>query len=153
MIGAILYAVHVMFAVLWVGGMAFAVVALRPSLQTLEPPQRLAVLEGAMKRFFLVVWHAMPVVLLTGWVLLFGWYGGFRGAGWHVHAMHLSGLLMGAVFLAIWTGPWRGFRAAMAAGDRAAAAAQAAKVRALVNVNLGLGTLTVLVASFGSFAR
>jgi hypothetical protein len=61
--------------------------------------------------------------------------------------------LMGAVFLAIWTGPWRAFRAALAAGDRPQAAAQAAKVRALVHVNLGLGTLTVLVASFGSFAR
>jgi uncharacterized membrane protein len=152
-IGAILYAVHVMFAVLWVGGMAFAVVALRPSLETLEPPARLAVLEGALRRFFLIVWHAMPAVLLTGWLLLFGWYGGFRGVGWHVHLMHLSGLLMGVVFLAIWTGPWRAFRAALAASDRPQAAAQAAKVRALVHVNLGLGTLTVLVASFGSFAR
>jgi uncharacterized membrane protein len=151
--GAILYAVHVMFAVLWVGGMAFAVVALRPSLEVLEPPQRLAVLEGALKRFFLVVWHAMPLVLLTGWLLLFGWHGGFRGAGWHVHVMHLAGLVMGVVFLAIWAGPWRAFRAALAAGDRPAAAAQAAKVRALVHLNLGLGTLTVLVASFGSFAR
>lgn len=153
MTGALLYALHVMFAVLWVGGMAFAVVALRPSLETLEPPLRLAVLDGALSRFFRLVWVAMPAVLLTGWLLLFGWHGGFRGAGWHVHAMHLSGILMAVVFLAIWTGPWRAFRAALAAGDRAAAAAQAARVRSLVHANLALGTLTVLAASLGSFAR
>ena len=39
------YAVHVLFAVLWVGGMAFAILALRPALAVLEPPQRLALID------------------------------------------------------------------------------------------------------------
>jgi len=151
MMGAILYAVHVMFAVLWVGGMAFAVVALRPSLETLEPPLRLAVLEGALKRFFLVVWHAMPAVLLTGWLLLFGWYGGFRGSGWHVHAMHLMGLVMAGIFLTIVLGPWKEFRAAMATSDRQGAGAALEKIRQLVQMNLILGLLTVAVAAWCRF--
>ncbi len=29
------------------------------------------------RRFFLIVWHAMPLVLVTGWAMVFGVYGGF----------------------------------------------------------------------------
>ncbi len=151
MLGNLLYVLHLLGAALWVGGMAFGVLALRPSLAALEPPQRLALLGGVHRRFFLIVWHAMPIVLLTGWSLLFGWYGGFRGAGWHVHLMHLLGIVMGAVFLAIAFGPWRAMRAALAREDRPAAAAAAERVAQLVTLNLVLGIATVAVAAWGRF--
>jgi uncharacterized membrane protein len=146
------YAIHVLFAALWVGGMAFAILALRPALAVLEAPQRLALMGRVHKRFFLVVWHAMPLVLATGYLLLFGYYGGFRGAGWHVHLMHLAGLLMAAIFLAIVFGPWKQMRAALAASDQAAAAASNERIRQLVTFNLALGLLTVGVAAWGRLA-
>lgn len=149
MLDNLAYAVHVLFATLWVGGMAFAILALRPALAVLEPPQRLALMGRVHKRFFLVVWHAMPLVLLTGYVLLFGYYGGFRGARWHVHLMHLTGLLMAAIYLAIAFGPWAQMRAALAAGDHAAAGAANERIRQLVTLNLALGLLTVGVAAWG----
>lgn len=151
MLGNLLYTLHVLGAALWVGGMAFALLALRPALAALEPPQRLLLHEGALKRFFLIVWHAMPALLLTGWALLFFWYGGFRGAGWHIHLMHATGLAMAAVFIALFLGPWRAFRAARAGGDTAAAAANADRVRLLVTVNFALGLITVAVAAWGRF--
>jgi uncharacterized membrane protein len=150
-LGNLLYAAHVLSAVLWVGGMGFAILALAPSLGTVDPPQRLALLAGVFRRFFLVVWHAMPAVLLTGWALLFGWYGGFGGAGWHVHVMHLFGLAMAAVYLAVAFGPWRAMRSALAAGETAAAASAAGRVRRLVVLNLALGLATVAVAAWGRF--
>ncbi|MBW8268630.1 CopD family protein [Caldovatus sp. SYSU G05006] len=132
--------------------MAFAILALAPSLAAVEAPQqRLALLCGVFRRFFLLVWHAMPAVLLSGWALLFVWYGGFRGAGWHVHLMHLTGLVMGAVYLTIALGPWREMRAALAAGETAAAAGAAGRIRQLVTLNLALGLLTVAVAAWGRF--
>ncbi len=143
------YLLHVLFAVLWVGGMAFAILVLRPSLAALEPAQRLALLGGVHRRFFLVVWHAMPIVLLSGYFLLFGHYGGFRGAGWHVHLMHLTGLLMAAIYVAIFTGPWKQMRAALAAGDLKAAGEANEKLRQMVTLNLALGLLTVGVAAWG----
>ena len=151
MLGSLFYAFHVLGAVAWVGGMVFAILVLRPALGVLEPPQRLALHEAVLKRFFLIVWHAMPILLLTGYLLLFGWYGGFRGAGWHIHVMHLTALLMAGVFLTIVTGPWREFRAARARGDAAGAATQADRIRQLVTMNLGLGLLTVAVAAWGRF--
>lgn len=149
MLANLLNALHVLFAALWVGGMAFALLALRPALAALEPPQRLALLAGAHKRFFLLVWHAMPITILSGYGLLFGVYGGFRGTGWHVHLMHLTGLVMGGAFLFIALGPWRSMRAALAAGDAPGAAAANERIRTLVAVNLALGVLTIAVAAWG----
>jgi uncharacterized membrane protein len=143
------FALHVVFAALWVGGMGFAILALRPALAVLEPPQRLALMARVHKRFFLIVWHAMPIVLLSGYWLLFGHYGGFRGVGWHVHLMHLTGLLMAAIYLAIFFGPWRAMRAALAGGDAPAAAAANDRIRLLVTTNLLLGLFTLGIAAWG----
>lgn len=149
MIANLAYALHVLFAVLWVGGMAFAILALRPALAALEPAQRVALMGSVHKRFFLLVWHAMPIVLLSGYYLLLGVYGGFRGAGWHVHLMHLTGLLMAAIYVALFTGPWKQMRSALAAGNVKAAAEANDRVRQMVLLNLGLGLLTVGVAAWG----
>jgi uncharacterized membrane protein len=145
------YVIHLLGAVLWVGGMAFGLLALRPALGELAGPQRLAVMAGAYRRFFLVVWHAMPALIITGYILLFGWFGGFAGAGWHVHVMHLTGLIMAAIFVVLFFVPWRGLRAALAAGDTARAAAAAERLRWMITGNLALGLLTVAVAGWGRF--
>lgn len=143
------FALHVVFAALWVGGMAFAILALRPALAALEPPQRVALMGRVHKRFFLIVWHAMPIVLLSGYYLLFGHYGGFRGVGWHVHLMHLTGLLMAVIYLAIFFGPWKRMRQALAANDLPAAASANDRIRLLVTANLLLGLLTTAIAGWG----
>lgn len=151
MIPGLLLSAHVLAAMAWVGGMVFAVAVLRPSLAVLEPAQRLALHRQVFRRFFLLVWHAMPVALLTGWGLLFGWYGGFAGTGWHVHLMHLTALVMSAVFAFIFFVPWRAMRDALDRGDRETAAAAVDRIRHLVQLNLALGVLTVAVASYGRF--
>jgi len=151
MLGKLLYILHLLAAVLWVGGMAFALLAMRPALATLDPPQRQAVHAAAFARFLRLVWHAMPILLASGYLLLFGWYGGFVGSAWHIHAMHLLGLVMTGFFLTIVTGPWRELRAALAKEDRPAAAAAIERMRQLVTINLILGLLTVAVAAWGRF--
>jgi len=70
MTGHLLLALHLLGAVVWVGGMFFALLVLRPSLAVLEPPQRLALHMQVFRRFFLIVWHAMPAVIITG----YAWY-------------------------------------------------------------------------------
>jgi uncharacterized membrane protein len=145
MIFGVLLALHLLGAVVWVGGMAFALLVLRPSLSVLEPAQRLALHANVFRRFFLIVWHAMPVLLLTGYAMLFGVLGGFAGANWAVHLMHMLGLVMAAVFLVIFFGPWRAMRAAANPADAAAAVN---RIRGLIQFNLVLGAVTVIVAAF-----
>lgn len=144
-----LLAVHVLGAVAWVGGMLFAMLVLRPALTVLEPPQRLALHLQVFTRFFRLIWHVWPLMLLTGYGMIFGLYGGMRGVNIAVHAMHGLGLLMTVIFLVVWFGPFRRFRAFMAAGDTAAAAGCAAHIRQLILANLVLGLITVVLGAFG----
>ena len=143
-------ALHVLGAVVWVGGMAFALLVLRPSLAVLEPAQRMALHAQVFRRFFRIVWHAMPIILLTGYAMLFGVLGGFSGANWAVHTMHLFGLIMAVLFLALFFGPWRDMRGALLRKDTPAAARAVDRIRLLIQVNLILGVATVLIAGWAA---
>ena len=136
-------AVHVLCAVIWVGGMFFAYVVLRPSLSVLEPIQRIALHTQIFRRFFLIVWHVMPLILLSGFAALFGLFGGPVTAPWNVSVMMLLGLIMSAVFLLIVFGPYARFRRTT---DRTTIVASMDRIRKLIAVNLVLGIVTVVVA-------
>jgi uncharacterized membrane protein len=138
----VLLAVHLLCAVVWVGGMFFAYVVLRPSLAVLEPAQRIALHGQVFRRFFLIVWHAMPLIVLTGLAMIFGVLGGMARVGWNVHVMMLLGLVMSAIFLAIFFGPYRTFRASPGPGSLDA-------IRKLIGINLVLGLLTAVIAVLG----
>ncbi|HEY2620475.1 MAG TPA: CopD family protein [Acetobacteraceae bacterium] len=136
-------AVHVLCAVIWVGGMFFAYVVLRPSLSVLEPIQRIALHTQVFRRFFLIVWHVMPLILLSGFAALFGLFGGPATAPWNISVMMLLGLIMSAIFLMIVFGPYARFRRST---DRATIVASMDRIRKLIAVNLVLGIVTVVVA-------
>ena len=138
----LLKAAHVLGAIVWVGGMFFAYLVLRPSLSVLEPAQRLALHGQVFRRFFLIVWHAMPVMIVTGFAIIFFVYGGMKGAAWNVHVMLLLGLIMSGVFLAIFFGPYKAFRAAPGPVPLDA-------IRKLIGANLVLGLLTSAIAVLG----
>ena len=140
-------AVHILCAVVWVGGMFFAYLVLRPSLSALEPVQRVALHNQVFRRFFLTIWHAMPLALISGYAMLFGLYGGFAGVGWPVHVMHALGLIMAAVFLAVFFGPWPRFRAAV---SPARTAGSLETIRRLILLNLVLGFVTVFLGALGA---
>jgi len=138
----LLKAVHVLCAVVWVGGMFFAYVVLRPSLSVLEPAQRMALHGQVFRRFFLIIWHAMPLIVLSGLIMIFGMLGGMAGLHWNVHVMLLLGLVMAAIFLAIFFGPYRTFRDAPRPDSLDA-------IRKLIGINLLLGLFTGVIAVLG----
>ena len=143
---SLVLALHLLCIVIWVGGMFFALVVLRPSLSTLDPAQRIAILSQVFRRFFLVIWHVMPLALISGYAMLFGVYGGFRGANWSIQTMQGIGLIMAAVFLYVYVSPWPRFRAAV---SPARAAGAADMIRKLILVNLLLGLLNICIATLG----
>jgi uncharacterized membrane protein len=137
-------AIHILCAVIWVGGMFFAIVVLRPSIAVLEPAQRVAMHNRVFRRFFLVVWHVMPIALITGFAMVFGVMGGPARLPWNVNAMMAIGIIMAAVFLALVFGPYRRFRVAVSTA-RAGEAAE--RIRRLIVLNLALGLVTVILAA------
>ena len=140
---------HVLAVVVWVGGMAFAHFALRPSVQeALEGPARVALMAATLRRFFRWVAASIAVIVVSGgaWIAAAG---GFAAVGPQVHAMTGIGTLMVVVFAYIWMVPARALASAAAAGAIPAAAAALALIRRLVLLNLVLGVVTISVAMLG----
>src|SRR5690348_12877334 len=88
---SIAIALHVISAVIWVGGMFLIYVCLRPALGVLEAPQRLQLMRAVLARFFPVVWGAILTILATGYWMLFVTFHGFSGVGMQIHWMQLFG--------------------------------------------------------------
>lgn len=150
MTAAVALALHLLLAVLWVGGMFFAYQVLRPvAAATLEPPLRLALWRGVFTRFFPWVWAAVVGLPLSGYGLVFGVYGGLGAVGWQVHLMQATGWLMIVLFGLLFFGPWRALRAALDAGDLPRAGAALNRIRQIVGANLLLGLVTVAAAAGG----
>jgi len=150
-IATIALILHIFSAVVWVGGMFFALFVLRPATAALEPGTRLDLWLRVFERFFVWVFAAIVLLLASGYAMIFGVYAGFSGIGLHVHIMQGIGIMMMLLFFHLYFAPWRRFRAAVARRDQAAAAAQLGQIRTIVMVNLLLGLLTVAVGSSGRY--
>ncbi len=131
---------HVLATVVWVGGMFFAHLCLRPAaVATLEPPQRLALWRGVFGRFFQWVWSAVILLIVTGMALLQSWGGGITTVPPHVHVMAGIGYLMAAIYGYIYFVPYASFKREVVAGDWTSAGATLNRIRVLVGSNLTLG--------------
>ena len=142
--------VHAVAAVVWVGGMFFALLVLRPATGALEPPVRLELWSRVFDSFFRWVIVAIVLLLASGYAMI-GVFGGFRGVGLHIHLMQGVGIVMMLLFFHLYFAPWRRFRAALARHDYPAAAGQLAQIRTLVTINLVLGLITVAVGGSGRY--
>jgi uncharacterized membrane protein len=151
LIGSVALILHLLSAVIWVGGMFFALLVLRPASAPLDPAARLGLWLRVFDHFFAWVFAAIALLLLTGFMLIFSVFGGFAGVRPYVNAMMAIGLVMMLIFLHLFFAPWRRFRTAMAAGDNAGAAAQLNQIRILVTVNLILGLITAAIGASGRY--
>jgi len=142
---------HTLSAVVWVGGMFFAHQVLRPGAVGLEPGPRLALWSRVLGRFFSWVIAAIVLLLLTGYAMVFGVYGGFARIGLHIQLMQGIGILMMLLFLHLYFAPWRRFRAAVARQDWAQSGQQLDQIRTIVTINLALGIIVVAIGSSGRY--
>ena len=141
---------HLLATVVWVGGMFFAHMALRPSVNALlEPPQRLPLMKRVLDHFFPWVWLAIVLLLVSGYGIFLGLWDG--RAGLYVHLMQGTGWVMVGIFLVIYFIPYRRLGNSLAAGDLPAAGVQMALVRRLIGVNLVLGLVTSVLGASRAF--
>lgn len=143
--------VHTLAAVVWVGGMFFAHQALRPAAAALDPPLRLPLWSRVFDRFFAWVMAAIVLLLLSGYALVFGVYGGFHGLPLFVNLMQAIGIVMMLLFLHLYFAPWRRLRAALARQDWAEGGRQLGQIRTIVTINLVLGLIVVAIGASGPY--
>lgn len=143
---------HLLAAVVWVGGMFFAYVALRPvAAAQLEPPARLTLWAGVFKVFFPWVFAAIVTLLLTGYWMVLSFFGGFDEVGMHVHLMMWAGYVMILLFFHVFFAPFKRLKRAVAAADWPAGAKSLAQIRVLIGINLSIGLVVVAIASGGRY--
>ncbi|MCK5664972.1 MAG: CopD family protein [Thiotrichaceae bacterium] len=144
---------HIIAATIWVGGMFFAHMILRPSsVEKLEPPLRLPLWNAVFGRFFFWVWISIITILITGYWIIIDIYGDILSLQiTYIQLMHFVGLLMTAIFSYIFFVPYQAFKTAVEAGNFPAGGEQMNKIRQLVTINLVLGIITIIVASAGKF--
>jgi uncharacterized membrane protein len=145
---SLLLLAHLSGVIVWIGGMFFAHVCLRPvATAQFATPQRLPLLAGVLGRFFKIVTLAIALILASGLARLLSV--GFANAPPHWHLMFASGLVMSLVFALIYLRHYPRLQAGVAAQDWPAAGAAMNHIRQLVLVNLILGGLTVVLATVG----
>ncbi|MDO7902087.1 CopD family protein [Pseudomonas sp. K1(2024)] len=145
---ALPYTLHVLAALVWVGGMFFAWLILRPAaVVALEGPARLRLWLEVFRRFFGWVWLAVVVLAISGIGMLHLRFGGFDAAPRHVQVMIGGGIAMFALFMRVQALLLPELRAAVQAEDWASGAAVLGRIRRMVGINLLLGVCVVAVAS------
>ncbi|HET7396543.1 MAG TPA: CopD family protein [Gammaproteobacteria bacterium] len=143
---------HILSVVIWVGGMFFAYLALRPALADQDALSRARIWAAVFKRFFPWVWASIVVLLATGFYMILVNLGGFAQAPMFVQVMMGLGILMMLLFAHVFFAPYKRLRRAGTAGDEAAAKKSMNQIRILIAVNLTLGVIVIIVAMTGTFS-
>lgn len=148
---ALLKLLHLLSVVIWVGGMFFAYMVLRPvAAEVLQPPERLQLWDKVFTRFFKYVWSAIFFILASG-LYMMHLYGSMSAVPRYVHIMLLLGLTMLAIFGYVFYGQFKGFTQAVAAKEWPKAGAILATIRKLIATNLSLGIITFAVVEIGRY--
>jgi uncharacterized membrane protein len=143
---------HVISVVIWVGGMFFAYMVLRPVAATqLEPPVRLKLWVGVFGLFFPWVWSSIIAILATGFWMIFAVFGGMGSVGVYVHAMLGLGILMMLIFFHVFFAPYARLKRAVASEDWPAGGKALSQIRMLVGINTLIGVVTIAIASGGRY--
>ena len=145
---ALAYSLHVLAALIWVGGMFFAWMILRPAAITaLEGPARLKLWVEVFQRFFVWVWIAVVVLPISGVGLLQMRFNGFETAPRYVQIMMGLYIVMMALFIRIQSLQLPELRKAVEAQDWPAGAGALGRIRRLVGCNLIVGLVLVAIAA------
>lgn len=147
---ALAIVLHQLATLIWVGGMFFAHMALRPAANALlDPPLRLPLMGAVLGRFFPWVWASIVLLWASGYWIFIGLFGG--KVGLHVHLMMGLAFVMTLLFAYNWFVPYRRLKTAIATGDWPSAAQRLGTVRQIILINLVLGLITASAGAGGRY--
>jgi uncharacterized membrane protein len=155
MLYATLKAIHLLSIILWIGGMMFVAMFLRPALAALEPPTRVKLMHDVLGRFFRAVSMVALATLLSG-VWMIGSVAkqtSQGGAPWSMPlewtVMAALGVLMIVIFAYIRLRLYPRLTHAVNAANWPGGGAVLASIRQAVAINLVIGVAIVLMVTIG----
>jgi len=155
---ATLKAIHLLAVIVWVGGMAFVLLCLRPAVRVLEPPARIALMHATMRRFLGAVGVAIAVIFVCGITMVaIAWSTATRAGlrfnmplDWY--AMFAVFFVMLALFVHIRTILFRRLDAAFREQRWGDGASVLGTIRWEVSANLILGAFVTVLVRLGGTA-
>lgn len=140
---------HILGFTIWIGGMFFAYLVLRPvTVAQLEGPQRLALWAGVFGKFFPWVWLSIALILGSGLHMM----AMIGRPPLYVTVMFVLGVVMMLIFAHIFFAPYRRLKRAVRDMDGPLGAAALGQMRKLLATNLVLGLITLTVGALGPVA-
>lgn len=137
---------HILGFTVWIGGMFFAYMTLRPiAASRLEPEARFCLWEGVLEKFFFWVWISIAAILFSGLYMM----AQIGRPPVYVSLMFITGIIMMLIFAHVFFAPFKRLKSAVAANDWQNGSAALSQIRTLVGINLILGTMTIAVGSLG----
>ena len=141
---------HLLAALIWVGGMFFAYMAMRPASQFLEPAMQLTLWSNTLKHFFPWVWFSIISILVSGfWLIAVS--GGMGDVGSHVHVMLLLGIIMILMFMHVFFSPYKKLTRSVESKDWETGTRALAQIRFLMFINLTIGLFVTFIGSAGQY--
>jgi len=141
---------HLLAALIWVGGMFFAYMAMRPASQFLEPAMQLTLWSNTLKHFFPWVWLSIIFILVSGfWLIVVS--GGMGDVGSHVHVMLLLGIIMILMFMHVFFSPYKKLTRSVESKDWETGTRALAQIRFLMFINLTIGLFVTFIGSAGQY--
>jgi uncharacterized membrane protein len=147
----LLLAAHVLAAVFWVGGMAFAYTILRPAAGPLEPPLRLSLWRRVFAGFLPWVGVSIVVLLASGFWMIFILFGSMADLPLYVNLMLGIGIVMMLIYLHLVFAPYKRLRRAVDAGTWPEAGKALHQIRMLVGSNTILGVIVLVIGGTGRY--
>ncbi|MDR9499567.1 MAG: CopD family protein [Hydrogenovibrio sp.] len=153
MISAFWLSLHVIAAVIWVGGMFFAYRVFRPAAAaTLEPPERLRLWRQIFRRFFFFVWLSILFLFVSGYADFFWRFGGHGPH--YLLTMIGIGWVMLALFATLYFVLYKRFARQVDAEEFAEAGKTLnTRIRPVIAVNLTLGMIAFVLGAAGPFIQ
>ncbi|OSM05101.1 CopD family protein [Magnetofaba australis] len=149
---AVALILHLMAAMVWVGGMFFAHFMARPAGEAvLNSPERIQMMAAIFQRFFRWVWGAIMILPATGLWLIFQQFGGWGGASWPHHAMTALGCIMIGLYAYMYFGPYNEFKRMIKECLFPEAGIYMRSIRKIVTINLTLGLSVATLAALGRY--
>jgi uncharacterized membrane protein len=145
------FPIHILAAIVLLGGLFFASVAVRPSMRGLGTDAALMLWHRMLSRFFAWAGISVLLILATGIGMVFLKFGGFSG----VPAIHRGNMAIGipaiALSVYVYFGPWRRYCETVARRDWAAAQKNIARLRVVMVIILVLGLVASAVSAVGRY--
>lgn len=142
---------HVLAVIVWIGGMFFGFVALRPAMKGMDTLTAARFWSSLLSHYLPWLWTAIAVLLASGIYMVFNGFGGFGQLPWFVHFMMGIGIFMMLLSGHLSFSAFKKLKRAVAANDEALAAKAMRQIRIVTDVNLILGLLVVIVIMGGAY--